>query len=177
MVKYKSELFSLFIFLLGMVLAFVVISNSTAMMEGTAMPRVNVDEILERFDPGAYPFITILVNNLLVALLILGLGFITGGAGALIILFFNGYLFGLICVLGLSSMDPFTFVIKLLHGPTEIFAFILCSAMALRGFRFYRALLEKQVFQTHLIPNKKELLLPIILIVCSALIESICLKY
>lgn len=175
--KYKSELFSLFIFVFGMVLAFMVISNQTPSTDGAALPNINMDEIAAHFDIGTYPFITILFNNLLVALLIIGLGFITGGAGALIILFFNGYLFGLICSLGFSLMDTTTLILKLLHGPTEILAFILCSAIALRGFRFYQALLKRQVFQTSLIPNVKELLLPIILIVCSALIESICLMY
>lgn len=119
-----------------------------------------------------YDFVNIFITNSVVGLVLSIAGFFTGGILTLLIIVWNILLFWLLYSIALSNNNNISTILYLLKdAPLEIYALALFSIIGFRGFKFYRKLIKLQVFDNELLPNIKELTLPIILIFLASLIE------
>ncbi len=118
-------------------------------------------------------FYSIFCNNLTVgALLAIG-GYLSGGLLTVIILFWNGFLLTEIIqsalLLDISGSDIAYSL--MLHGPLEIFAFLLFAKIGLEGWQFYKGILREQTIAFKNV-TLRGFLWPVTLLVLAALIES-----
>jgi uncharacterized membrane protein SpoIIM required for sporulation len=121
-------------------------------------------------------FYYILKSNSIVGLLSCYLGYLSGGLITLIILIFNGYLFGIYFFpfLKLSTLDfqhnqP---LINLFgHVPFEIISFSLFGALGLRGFDWLIKLYSDKGIEIDL-PSPEALLIPFLILVFATIIET-----
>lgn len=119
-----------------------------------------------------YDFINIFVTNLTVGLVLSIAGFFTGGLLTLFIIIWNIVLFWLLYSIAISNHNDINAIIYLLkHAPIEIYALALFSIIGFRGFKFYKKLIKLQQFDSNLLPNVKEIILPAILLIFASLIE------
>lgn len=119
-----------------------------------------------------YDFINIFVTNSVVGLVLSIAGFFTGGILTLLIIVWNILLVWILYWIALSNNNNISTILYLLkHAPLEIYALAMFSIIGFRGFKFYRKLVKLQLFDIELLPNIKELILPIILLLLASLIE------
>lgn len=165
----KYKLLSLFIFALGFfsyIMFYTAVSQDACVDIENKISYENIQAININID-----FLNIFINNLIVAFVLSFLGFLSGGILTSIVLFWNGYLFAIIILLGYQSLDIQTFIYALKHGPLELYALFLFAEVGLGGFVFYKKiLLEKEISLT-LIPKAKPLLKPISLLFIASIIE------
>ena len=120
-------------------------------------------------------FIFIAKNNLMVAFAISILGFISGGTITYMVLGWNSYMMGIVCkwlFLNFSNPNEIIFNHILPHGILEILSFLLFSQIGLKGFMFYRHILNHNTFNPNLFPKIRDFINPSLLLLISALIES-----
>jgi uncharacterized membrane protein SpoIIM required for sporulation len=121
-------------------------------------------------------FFFLFSNNLKVGLLITTLGFLTGGIASFIIFFWNGYTLGILIKSLYSTYNEPNLIIfnhLLPHAFTEILAFCLFGCIGFKGFYFIRHLFRESELSFQLLPRITEFYLPIILLIVSALIETL----
>ncbi len=118
-------------------------------------------------------FYSIFCNNLIVGALLAVGGYLSGGLLTVIILFWNGFLLTEIVqsamLLDISGWDIAYSL--MLHGPLEIFAFLLFAKIGLGGWQFYKGILREHTITFKNI-TLKGVLCPVALLVVAALIES-----
>jgi len=125
---------------------------------------------IKNFNTGSL-FLDIFLNNLLVGLMLSVFGFITGGMLSVVILFWNGYLLGIIYSAVFSIVPWSDIVYNSKHIPTELYALIIFATLGFQGFHFCKALLvERKICKQH-IPKMKKTIFPIILLFVSAILE------
>ena len=125
---------------------------------------------LKNFDTG-FLFLDIFLNNLLVAFLLSVLGFITGGLLSSIILFWNGYILGIVYSAAFYSLPFFAIIYNSKHIPTELYALIAFSTIGFQGFSFCKDLIVHGKITKEYIPNIRKILLPTILLFISSILE------
>jgi len=114
----------------------------------------------------------IFLNNLYVGLILVIGGYFTFGLLPWLILFWNGFILSIaIKQVSLLMYDEFLLYSFLIHGPIEIFAFILFSDIGLNGFRILKNILRKGN-NIMIYPNFYQLSLAILLLGISAIIEG-----
>ena len=118
-----------------------------------------------------FSFVDIFLNNLFVAFLLSVFGFITGGLLSSIILFWNGYLLGIIYSVAFYALPLSTVIYNSKHIPTELYALIAFSTIGFQGFYFCRDLIVHGKISKQYIPNIRKLLLPTILLFISSILE------
>jgi len=116
-------------------------------------------------------FLDIFLNNLFVAFLLSVLGFLTGGLLSSIILFWNGYLLGIIYSVAFYTLPLSDIIYSSKHVPTELYALIAFSTIGFQGFRFCRDLIVHGKISKQYIPGIKKVLLPTILLFISSILE------
>lgn len=127
---------------------------------------------LEIFDT-PHTFYNILSNNIIVGLLISIGGYFSGGFLVIVILFWNGFFLSEIILTSIALNIPHREIIygTIYHGIIEIFALLIFGKIGLKGWEFYKRIFYKNKFTLHDL-NIKYLLIPIILLLISAVIES-----
>ncbi len=119
-----------------------------------------------------YDFLNIFITNTIVSLLLSIAGFFTGGILTLLIIIWNVLLLYLLYSYAFLSTNDINAILYLSkHAPLEIYALTLFSIIGFRGFKFYIKLIKLHQFDKKLIPNIKELVLPIILLLLASFIE------
>jgi len=118
-----------------------------------------------------YNSINIFVSNIVVGFLLSIVGFFTGGLLTLLILLWNFLLLWLIYSFAISNNNFDLILYFSKHLPLEIYAFASFSIIGFRGFTFYKNLIIFQKFDLKLIPNIKEMILPILLLLLSSIVE------
>jgi uncharacterized membrane protein SpoIIM required for sporulation len=120
-------------------------------------------------------FIFLFFTNLKVGLLILLVGFITGGIASVILFTWNLFSLGmLISGINSSFSNPLIVIENqiLPHAVTEILAFFIWTYLSFEGIPFMRKIVINSEFAIELIPSPKLLIVPTGLLALSALIES-----
>jgi uncharacterized membrane protein SpoIIM required for sporulation len=120
-------------------------------------------------------FIFLFFTNLKVGLLILLVGYITGGIASVIVFTWNSFSLGmLISGINSSFSNPSIIIEKqiLPHAVTEILAFFIWTYLSFEGIPFIRKIVVNSEFAIELIPSPKLLIVPTGLLALSALIES-----
>lgn len=121
-------------------------------------------------------FCLILKTNSIVGLLCCYLGYISGGFITIIILLYNGYLFGMsfFPFLKLADADfgqPLLLIKLFGHVPFEIISFSLFGALGLGGFEWLLKLYANQEIELDF-PGSGTLILPFLLLVFATTIEA-----
>ncbi|WP_452602997.1 stage II sporulation protein M [Pontimicrobium sp. MEBiC06410] len=171
--KYKIAAFSIFILGFLYYTLFVLdLNNDTALdCINDKFAKVDYSKIQAvSFD---IDFVNIFINNLIVALFLSILGFFSGGVLTTAILFWNGFLFAAVFILGFYglSIDTLLYVCK--HAPIELYALFLFSEFGLKGASFYKKVLIQKAIDFKLFPNIKTLLLPTLLLLIASIIETL----
>jgi uncharacterized membrane protein SpoIIM required for sporulation len=120
-------------------------------------------------------FFFLLLTNLRVGLLIVFLGFITGGLASIIVFGWNAFSLGLLINSIFSTYkNPFLVLQEHLlpHAISEIAAFYLYAYVGLEGIQFFKKIVANSEFKAELIPSLQVLIIPSGLLVLSALLES-----
>lgn len=127
---------------------------------------------LEIFDT-PHTFYNIFSNNIIVGLLISIGGYFSGGFLVFVILFWNGFFLTEIIqtsiALNISHSEVFYGTIY--HGIIEIFALLIFGKIGLKGWEFYKSIFYENKFTMQGL-NIKYFLMPILLLLISAVIES-----
>ena len=152
----KYKLLSLLIFTLGF-LSYILFFKTTYSVEDTCIVENKISyENIQMIDIGI-DFLNIFINNLIVAFFLSFLGFLSGGVLTSIVLFWNGYLFAIIILLGYHGLDIQTFLYALKHGPLELYALFVFAGVGFRGFSFFKKIILEKEINLALIPKAKQL--------------------
>jgi Stage II sporulation protein M len=120
-------------------------------------------------------FIKIYSHNLSIGLLLFIGGFITGGFISLVILIYNGFISTSIIINAILAGKGIVYFIKnlLLHGFFEIASFIEFGSLGLYGFIFWKLFIKSQPVNIRDLITIKKIIIPFLLLLFAALIESI----
>ncbi|MEY4048533.1 MAG: hypothetical protein RL284_2084 [Bacteroidota bacterium] len=121
-------------------------------------------------------FFYLLKTNGLVGLIISYLGYLTAGFITILILLFNGYLFGLsffpFLKMPIMEQEKYALLCKLFgHVPFEITAFCLFGIVGLTGFDWFVNLFNDKDLGLSL-PRPKSLILPFAFLLIATILES-----
>ena len=118
-------------------------------------------------------FLKIFGRNFFVSLLLSVISFVGFGVLAPIVMLFNGMILGrLLNFHGVRFRDIYVFLV--FHGPIEILAFSIFGTIGLKGIVFYNKLFNTGWSMAKLeIPPIKDFVIPTILLVLAAVIESL----
>jgi len=121
-----------------------------------------------------YRFITIFINNLVVAGFLGIGGFFTAGFLPIVGTIYNGYLLGAICRAAIASGVSLKLITAALifHGPLELFALSLSAAVGLQGFDMMRDWTESGEFSASHFPSRSVICVILALLVIASFIES-----
>ncbi len=121
-------------------------------------------------------FFYLLKTNTIVGLIVCYIGYITGGFITILLLLFNGYLFGLslfpFLKMPVSEQEKFALLCKLFgHVPFEITAFCLFGMIGLTGFDWFVTLFNDKNLVLS-IPRPKSLILPFTFLLIASILET-----
>lgn len=162
------------LFSLGLIWVF--IQNHTPLNEIEHFPSERTNRYGISFQNSNYLSILFFVfkNNLIAGLKLAFVGLLTGGAGTVLILIYNGYILGLvlhdahIVQAGILNVARY-----LLHAPFELMAIFLFSAMGFKGIFIIEKLLSNKIISGNDFPKPKEFFIPTILLFIGACIEAL----
>jgi len=129
-------------------------------------------EEFKNFNTG-YLFLDIFLNNLLVGFLLSFLGFLTGGILSAIILFWNGYILGIIYNAAFLIVPLSDIIYSSKHVPVELYALITFATLGFQGFHFCKALLAEGKIYKEYIPHMKKFILPVISLLIASILETL----
>lgn len=117
-------------------------------------------------------FIQILTSNAIVLIVILYLGFFSGGIISFLVLFWNGVITTLV-FLQFIEYHSYTDTIYafVIHGILELPVFLIASNLSFNGFHFYKGIYNEKL-ETKLIPKTKDFIKLLTILIIAALIES-----
>lgn len=131
----------------------------------------NADD-LKSLDTG-FLFLDIFLNNLLVGIVLAILGYFSGGLLSLVVLFWNGYLLGMIYKMGLETLPIIEVLFYSKHLLFEIPALILFANFGLKGFDFFQKIVVDKEINIIPLSEFKKLIVPVILICFGSILEVI----
>lgn len=107
------------------------------------------------------------------------LSYLTGGLLAIFVIFINGFILGkLFLELCLMEQIPIgTKILSTIHIPIEIYSFFLLGFASHDGYYLILDMLKKNQLNNKHFPYKKKLLIPSLMLVLAAIIESIVICY
>jgi hypothetical protein len=118
-------------------------------------------------------FIYILSNNLFVALVFSVVGYVTFGTASVICSIYNGFLFSIHIGAFLNKYSFCSLYKICMHVPSEILAFIYFGIAGLVGLHNLGNIMKEKEYEFwHLLPKLRFFILPLLLLVLSAIIES-----
>lgn len=169
----QSKLFTFALSAWGLGVLFILLYLSNIIGEIT--PTQNYLPKIDLFDKiDNYLFIRITINNLAVGFTIAILGYLSGGVASILIIFWNGVLFGILLFSGFQLNIPQIILIKNIcfHGPIEIIGLCMFGAIGLKGSAIYKNIFFNKQITFNNLPKFKEFIIPTLLIIIAAFIES-----
>ncbi len=168
----RNSIFAFFIILIGFVYYSVIQrNNSTQNKECKSTYKISYDE-MKVIDTG-FDFLDIFFNNLFVGAILSIFGFLSGGLATILVLFWNGYLLGIVYVLALRILHIEDILYFSKHIPFEIIGLILFSKIGLKGFLFFKEVLLYKKVNRLMIPEINQFILPISLLFIASIIETL----
>jgi uncharacterized membrane protein SpoIIM required for sporulation len=119
-------------------------------------------------------FFLILRRNLIVGFVLACIGYFTGGIITFLVLIWNGVVLGAI-LSAVKITIPIVIQYFLIHGCIEVYAFMCFGAIGLKGFNFYKKILNNGTIDYDL--NLSKLIMPSSLLVVSGLVETYLISY
>ena len=129
-------------------------------------------EVLKSYDTG-HLWLDIFLNNLFLCLIISVIGYFTGGFLTVTLLFWNGYILGIIYNAGFMNLSLDELIYNSKHLPFELTAIVLFSNFGLKGFQFYKSIILEKKFELTLLGNFGRLFIPTVLLLTSSIIETL----
>ncbi len=115
--------------------------------------------------------VDIFLNNSLLGLMLSVLGFFTAGLLTVGLLFWNGYMLGIVYSAAFRVLDVGHLLYYSKHIPLELYGLVLFSQMGFKGFFFFREILLERGIRREAFLDLKGLALPTLCLLLAACLE------
>lgn len=113
----------------------------------------------------------IFLNNLLVGLMLSVLGFFTAGLLTAVLLFWNGYILGIVYSAAFYILDMGHLLYHSKHIPLELYGLVLFSQIGFKGFFFFREIVLGRGIRIRAFLDLNKFLVPTLCLSLAAFLE------